>query len=358
MLGHVEAPRVLVVLGTTAWRSWLVPFFIDSRFRTEVVESVEGADRICAAAIGFRADAVVFLSHHDSLRRDGCFIDPLASAGVRSVVCQPAALVGLGMDKSAMARAAEAVRGLTPIPELTPSEAASVLADGTVRAVVAKRREGTAGDGLAILGSTPDAGERAGRLVEEGHLLQPFIEGQEYSLNMVWRKGRCNAYPIVGKGATDPLGEHPSSRARTCPASGLEPRDVSGLVTAAVDYLRPLGPSGPVEMEFIRAGDTVYLLEINPRISATLRMSAVVGGSNPFTDLFAAACDLDPLGRTVPSTRHACEWAAPPGLEHARRRELESRGDVWVSTRVTVTAHDPDALARRAAEVRSLLADG
>ena len=51
---------VRVVLGTDAWREWLLPFLDDPRFAVELAPPSLAP-----------AEAVVFLSRHATLRRDG-----------------------------------------------------------------------------------------------------------------------------------------------------------------------------------------------------------------------------------------------------------------------------------------------
>jgi biotin carboxylase len=333
--------RVLVVLGTNAWREWILPFLDDPRFDAEVQAS---ADVRMA-----QFDAAVFLSRHDSLRRDLCFAGPLTRMGLRSLVCQPEAVVALAMDKRAMARRAAQIRGLHAIPELTPEAARQRLAAGETPAVVAKRSDGTEGQGMQIFLRADDLTTTGTRLYEGGYLLQPFVAGDEFSVNMVWHAGRCNVYAPVYKGPVSSHGVHPTRRKRLCPA------DVDGnLLELCIEYMRPFEPEGPVELEFIRRRGEYFLLDVNPRVSATLRMTAVASDSNPFADLIAAAVGAEPLGRMVPASRHAMEWPLGSGVSAERRAELATRDDLWISTRVTLAAPDEETLSRRAAELQDL----
>jgi carbamoyl-phosphate synthase large subunit len=319
-------PRVQVVLGTRAWRAWIDPFLADPRYRFEYAEPAPE-----------KTDAIVFLSRHETLRRDLADGEALKGRGV-GVVCQPSALVALAMDKRAMARRAAEVEGLLPVPEFTPAEAARALRERSARMIVAKPDAGTEGRGMHVFRRPGELASTAIRLHEGGYLLQPFIPGEEYSLNMVLHHGRCNHYPVVTKGRVRRA--HPSERSRRCPTP--VPRR---LLTACEEYLRPFRPSGPVEMEVIRSGDRFYLLDVNPRVSATLRLSAVAAASNPFSDLIAAALHIAPLGRVVPSLRPAMEWPTPPGVR------IEPAKDTWVSTRITIAADDEEELERRAREL-------
>ena len=125
---------------------------------------------------------------------------------------------------------------------------------------------------------------------------------------------------------------------------------------ACIEYMEPFRPSGLVEMEFIRRQDRFYLLDVNPRFSATLRLNAVASRSNPMTDLIAAACGEGQLGERVRVERHALEWPLNHTVDSGVREQLAGCDDVWISTRVTLAAPDEASLAARVAEVRATLA--
>jgi hypothetical protein len=189
------------------------------------------------------------------------------------------------------------------------------------------------------------------RLFEGDFLLQPYLAGEEYSVNTVWRRGRCTVYPPVSKGPTR-WSVHPSSRTRLCPSSLSAEPVWEPLVEACVEYMRPFDPQGFVEFELIRHRGRFFLLEVNPRVSATLRMTAVAAARNPFSDLLRAVCGLDrPRGR-VEAQRHAMEWATPTDLGPQQRESLARTPDVWVSTRITIAADSREAVAEKAARIR------
>ena len=326
--------RVQVVLGTQAWRTWIDEFLDDPRFEIEVAEP-DASDH--TEPDPRRAEAIVFFSRHETLRRDLAIAGALRERGA-TIVCQPADLVALAMDKRAMARRAAEVDGLQPVPEYTPTQAASALRERGVRLIVAKPDSATEGRGTYRFRKAEELGATATRLYEGGYVLQPFIAGEEYSLNMVWHGGRCNHYPTVTKGRVRRA--HPSMRSRRCPTPIPH-----WVLRACEEYLRPYEPSGPVEIELIRNGNRFYVLDVNPRVSATLRLSTVAAASNPFTDLIAAALGMSRLGRIVQCVRPAMEWPTPPGVR------IEPAPDTWVSTRITIAADDEDALERRAREL-------
>jgi predicted ATP-grasp superfamily ATP-dependent carboligase len=264
-------------------------------------------------------------------------------------------MVKLGMSKRLMARRAAVVEGMEAIPEMTPADAAKYLAARPGRIVVAKPNDGTEGDGLQLFRRADNLSTTGTRLYEGGHVLQPFLAGDEFSINMVWHGGRASVYPPVSKGAVDAQATHPIFRARTCPAGLRRDPCWPGLMESCFRYLEPFKPEGPVELEFIRRSDRFFLLDVNPRLSATLRLNAVASETNPLTDLIAAACGRGELGGAVRDRQHALEWPLLHGIEPDVRDELTGRAYVWISTRVTLAAPDVATLAARATEVRATL---
>ncbi len=344
-----KRPRVLVVLGTRAWRVWILPFLEDPRFLTEVVHRPPHGVR------PGQYDAVLFLSRHDTLRQDTGLAGALATAHVSAIVCQPKAMVKLGLSKRLMARRAAVIEGMHPIPEMTPADAAKYLGARPGRIVVAKPNDGTEGVGLKLFREARDLTTTGTRLYEGGYVLQPFLAGDEFSINMVWHNRRANIYPPVAKGRVDTRATHPIYRTRTCPAGLRRDPAWPGLAESCLRYLDAFKPSGLVEVEFIRRRGRFFLLDVNPRLSATLRLTAVASGTNPLTDLIAAACGVGELGYAVRTRRHAIEWPLTHSIEPGVRDRLTERADVWVSTRITLAAPDEATLAARAAEVRATL---
>jgi len=328
---------VRVVAGTEAWLEWMAPFLADPRYSVEISEP-----RLAPA------EAVVFLSSHETLRRDGSYAGPLQEIGVPVVVCQPPMVVELAHDKRAMARRARQVDGMSPIPELDPREAQRALAMRRTKFIVAKRNNGTEGSGMVLFERAEDLTTTGVRLYEGGYLLQPFIGGEEFSVNMVWHEQHCNVYPAVSKGRSSET--HPILRTRRCPAPLPD-----ALLRSCIEYMRPFSPSGPVEIEFIRRSGEYFLLDVNPRVSATLRMTAVAAASNPFSDLIAAAIGKGSLGKIVPARQHAMEWPLARELDPDQKAHLERRKNTWVSTRITIAAPDTRSLDERARELRGLL---
>jgi len=344
----VAGPSVLVVLGTSAWRSWVLPFLEDPRFDVAVLEGDPDASLV--ATVRRRVpDVVAFLSRHETLRRDAAYVPVLRSLGTRHVVVQPDAVVRLAFDKRAMARRAWAVDGLLPIPDFAPKDAQLYLERGG-EAVVAKPCDGTEGQGVTLFHRPTDLVATGARLFEGGYLLQPFLEGEELSINLVWAHGQCNAYPPVAKGSVRRDGRHPTRRVRHCPAP-LSREELEPLVRACVEYMRPFRPSGLVALEFIRTARGFFLLDVNPRVSGTMRMTAASAASNPFTDLLAAAAGVGGLNRAVAAVRPSREWPAPPDLAPDLRERIRGQAGLWLSSRVTLVAPSEAELARRAAEL-------
>jgi len=333
---HLNRPRLLVLLGTQSWSDWIGPFLETEDFEVECRSSLEAAD--CS---GHR-DATVFLSSHESLRRDLRLAETLPGP----VFHQPEAVVRLAMDKRAMGRRAERVEGIHAIPDLTPGMARELLGRGLVSAIVAKPPDGTAGEGMRMFYRAADLATTGTRLYEGDFLLQPYLEGEELSVNSAWHAGACRFYPPVAKGSTRER-LHPSLRTRTCPAPLLHEQAWNHLCRACVAYMRPFEPEGFVEFEFLSREGRFFLLEINPRLSATLRMTAVAASSSPFLDLLGAAVGVRLLAGRADARRWSKEWATPAHLSPASRRRLAAQRDAWVSTRITIAADTKAELERR-----------
>ncbi len=324
-------------MATPAWDGWLPAMLRHSTYRVACVVARSVTERLRRASAA--ADVTVFFSRHHSLRADRQMADALPGP----CVAQTGTLIDLAFDKSAMARRALAVPGLLAIPEWTPDQAREALMEGRVPAVVAKAPDGTAGEDLRIY-TKPDALLGAGvRAYEAGFILQPFVAGDELSITLAWHDGRCRAYPAVSKGPTQLEGAHPTSRTRVCPAPDLSALVWEEMVAACMGYLYPFRPQGLVEVELIVTKLGVYLLDVNPRLAATLRLTAAVASSSPLHDLMEAAAGLRTLDGVATADQYGEEWPATH-LDEQAKAKLNQQEGVWASTRVTVVAQTKEEL--------------
>jgi hypothetical protein len=117
----VDAPRVLVSLGTRGWREWIRPFLEGPGYVVDCVVPDEVGDDLVRAARRRPYAVALFLSRHGTLARDAVFAARLAAEGVPLVAVQPDLVVRLARDKRAMGQRAVPLRGILPIPESSGS---------------------------------------------------------------------------------------------------------------------------------------------------------------------------------------------------------------------------------------------
>jgi hypothetical protein len=114
-----------------------------------------------------------------------------------------------------------------------------------------------------------------------------------------------------------------------------------------------IGIEGLVEIELILAGDEIFFLEVNPRLSATMRMTSLACNRSIFAEV--ALPQLVP-GWPGESPRPVCftaELPIPPGAEPGALAQIGF--PLWISSRITTAAPDPDTLARQLYELASRL---
>lgn len=228
---------------------------------------------------------VVIYSSHDSLVRDRAFADLLVASGVE-VLCQSRTAVELATDKALMKLFFERHGFRTAGWHLgrAGGHAAVSSSTGPERAapVVVKRRFGTQSLGI--------------RLAEERHctaapdeFCEQYHDGVEYSVVVYRDDSGCLTFPPVWKGETSPGLVPPWRRLRLCPAPGRDAaletklRELSARMAEAADV------RGYAEIEYLVVDDGApMVLEINPRISGTMRITAMATGVPMFTPGSAA----------------------------------------------------------------------
>jgi|ERR1043165_4168137 predicted ATP-grasp superfamily ATP-dependent carboligase len=134
--------------------------------------------------------------------------------------------------------------------------------------------------------------------IDDASLNSCFVEecvsGIEVSKNVVSRPdGQVLLYPPVIKGSTDQGGSHPLERVRFV-APGMFGAIDEIISDICVSIVRYLGYRGVMEVEFVIRHDKCYLLEINPRVSGTLRAAWFATLVNPYSFLLArpAPCEM------------------------------------------------------------------
>lgn len=346
-------PKVVFALADPNWDRWLPPFLEHESFVTQV-HWLEASPSWTLDARHGGASLLVPFSRHDTLLSTARQVAELRAASDVEVIHASQALAELALDKARMGRLAQRVPGCRPIEELEIADAEARLAKGTMPAIVLKANDSTEGRGMCVFQTVHELRTRlAARPAEARHVLQPFIQGSEYSINVVRRGGKCLAYEPVHKGPTSLGGVHPCRRLRRCPCTRLTEKDRQRLIQVAVAYVHEAGVEGLAEIELILAGDDIYLLEINPRLSATMRMASLACNRAIFCDVPLASLQADWPGEPPRPVRHTAE------LPLQRAADLEPLHrlpfPLWFSSRVTVAADDRDTLDERLRIVARLL---
>ncbi|WP_322768548.1 ATP-grasp domain-containing protein [Frankia sp. Cr1] len=223
-----------------------------------------------------RDSLVILHSDHASLLRDAQATRLLRLHGYRvSGQSIPAAMSG--QDKWLM-HALLAQRGLP-----------QVIDRPLVGPLVVKPRGGTAGCGAYVAQVMPKP------CLES--FVEPFVCAREYSVNVFLGDHGTFTLPVVAKGGTRLDLLPPARRLRQCPAPDLTDAAARRIGRKAIEAAKAVGASGYVEVEFVVVDGErePLILEVNPRISGTLRMAAMASRF-PLLDAFTAEVigDLTP----------------------------------------------------------------
>ncbi|SMC88913.1 ATP-grasp domain-containing protein [Lentzea albidocapillata] len=268
---------------------------------------------------------MVIQSSHHTLVRDRRLADELRVLGF-DVASQSHASVAIGADKVLMKRFLDRHGFATP---RWSSAARWGLGADTGHQVV-KARHGTQSENtrLALPGERPSAPDV---------LHEEYEPGTEYSV-IVHRDGdRVITFPPVWKGRTSLDLVPPWRRLRLCPYHRLpEPvaTEMHHLSTAIADAA---DTCGYLEIEYLVTDKgAVTVLELNPRISGTMRIVAMATNVMLFSSRRLGA---------LPDRVFPVRWAAevPYGGEHFSAPEDQ----VFATSRLTVASDDPAQLREK-----------
>lgn len=122
----------------------------------------------------------------------------------------------------------------------------------------------------------------------DNEYIEPFVEGDEFSVNVFTdSSGNSLVFPSVYKGKTGRDMIHPSSRIRLCSRFKANSNIISQMSAIAVKVGELIENTGFMEVEFIvDTSGRVSILEVNPRVSGTLRMASMACDSMCFDLLF------------------------------------------------------------------------
>jgi predicted ATP-grasp superfamily ATP-dependent carboligase len=344
-------PGVLYVLGARSWLSWILPFLDFPDVDVDVCTWELGDDP--PYELTAPHDGVMLLSHHKTVTRDAEY-----ALGRPAVFAQSPAAARMAFDKRGMAAAARRVEGLAPLPELDPLGALEYLERHAGATIIAKIVHETEGRALRIMNSTTEINDFLRTRYSAEYLLQPYIFGHEYSVNLILDDGGASVYPPVYKGVNSLPFVHTSRRHRMFPAERFVHVDSDYLMRVACDYSREIGARGLVEVEFLDSPDKLFLVEINPRHAATLRMSATATGVNPFHTLALCALGHPVEDRHIPSHALSVEYPTPAYMPLATTARISELGDSHISSRVTITAQTIWALSSLSQDVLATLRSG
>lgn len=236
----------------------------------------------------------------------------LAARAVRTAA-GPSALAGLDdlLDKSrtrdlcarAGIRTADGITGLGP----AITEAALALLHHHGKVVV-KAPDGWAGENIVI---TDDPADVRHALRAPGrHLVEAFIDGQEFSVELVAAHGQVVFTGWVAGGSTTST-EHPIFRTRYSPAANVP----TALREPCERLIRASGYQGIANVNLVVSGGETYILECNPRTSGMTNLLAF--GNHPCALCLAVSLQTGHSYRP-PRPVPAVEIAVRPDTDHTR----------------------------------------
>jgi len=262
-------------------------------------------------------DRAVFFSSHETLIRDLDLARRLRAAGCPTLA-QSGRCARLGWDKFKMKRFFDASAVVTP-PWVAGRDASAL----TGPFVVVKKRYGTQSVGTR-LAQAQDC------LLAPDEFAETFIPGVEYSV-VVYRDSRGTAtFPPVWKGPVSTDLVPPWRRLRLCPAPEIDAELDVRLRAVAVRIADTADAQGHLEVEMLIDDDaTIFTLEINPRVSGTMRISAMATGV-PIFSMFRH----DELRGALGATRVAAE------VPYSGPAISDPEGAVFGTSRLTVAGED------------------
>ncbi len=289
----------------------------------EVDDPRQTAEQICRRVT--QRDGIFLHSCHETLLRDALAAEYLVEQGL-GVMGQSVACARLGIDKVLMKQCLEAI-GVETVPS---AHAASTKAEferfqSLSGPFVIKRRDGTSASGQTLV-------RRAARDLAANLYQEVFTPGEEYSVN-VWRgSSGVHTLPLVWKGATRLDLVPPYKRLRVCPAPRLSLKQEHRMRDLAATIATALDSRGFLEVEFVVTHEgSPLVMEINPRISGTLRMSAM-----------AAQAQLADFGlwSSTPLGEHLSAGLCAVEVPFMGTPFTTADSRVMATTRITVAASD------------------
>lgn len=288
--------------------------------------SDENWDSVCTGLVRQlpKDGTTVFLSSHDSLRRDAYLSERLEEKGYLRPFGASRCAAELGSDKVRMKEMFERIG--TPTPAWWRSGRRTPAAG----LFVSKPRYGTMGQGAKLVD--------ADQAITGDIYLEEYVPGVEFSVILIRRAGTTLVFPPVWKGSTNQSLVPPHRRARICSTLHSVGATQSAMIQISVELAEALEFEGFLEAEFvISPSGSPLVLEINPRIAATMRMAALSARA-PLFDLPTSGSGIVRLSPAMVSLELPLNAPVPRRLEHP---------GVVATSRVTIVAETIGMLVKR-----------
>jgi carbamoylphosphate synthase large subunit len=325
-----DAGATLYLVAPDSLRTWFAHFAMPSE-DDEFVYTGDSPrlefDAIMGRLGGARR-AAVLLSSHETLLRDADLGRRLRRHGVAAFAQSPRC-ARIGADKFVMKHFFEE-HGFPSPTWAAPATLERLGRSG--RPVVVKRRYGTQSEGTRLSYVNECA-------LAPDELCEFYLAGTEYSV-LLYRDEHGDAvFPPVWKGVTSTALVPPWRRLRLCPDSGLDQVLDRELREMTREIARKSDCQGFMEAEYVvTEAKDISILEINPRVSGTMRIAAMATGAAIF-----AMHKLPDLRGDLPARR----WSAE--LPYAGEPFSDPAGEAFATSRLTIAAPSAADLQARLA---------
>lgn len=310
---HLIAPA-----SVTSWFSYFACLTEADRV-LPVGEAPELAPGVLDSILAGPQRTAVIFSGHDSLLRDLRVASLLREHGYQAIT-QSVRCARLGYDKFAMKEFFCAAGIATPA--WARAGMAGSLGAPAARVVV-KQRHGTQCAGTR----TVTVGEC---VLGPGELAERFVDGVEYSVVVYRDQHGVATFPPVWKGPVDAVLTPPWRRMRLCPYPAAGPGLDQELRDVAVTIAEAAGAHGHMEVELLVTGEgSLLALEINPRVSGTMRISAMATGLPIFS-----------MYRLPGRRGHLAATAAAAEVPYDGPPVCDAAAGIFATSRLTVAARD------------------
>lgn len=314
---------VVYLVGPRSVAAWL-PYFQTAGDPAPVVLGDGPAVDVATLRRACAGREAAFVSSHETLLRDRALADHLGSDGFR-VRCQSHRATTLGVDKLMMKEFLRA-EGFATLAWHDSRTGGSVDWPGPA---VVKSRHGTQSAGIRLVHAP------SGRPTD-AELREPYCDGTEYSVCVYRDDDRSLALPPIWKGPTRRDLLPPWRRLRLCPVPNASPALLDTLGQLSLRIAERAEVRGHLEIEYlVPDGGEPLVVELNPRVSGTLRIAAMAAE----LPMFSPAA-LPAGTRCVPARRVAAE------VPYDGPVRCDPAAGIFATSRLTVAADRTEDLAR------------